>query len=334
MGAIWFDNNRLIPFLSEIIGYKTGLALTKDNFLKIIPDYNQLKTILLENDHMRVRVRSETIQELVQLLMHNLGNTDSPTLDGIIELAIKCSKDPIHTEILQDVVMSLNDLIDKTPDNHSIDPTSAMQEINQKYGLDGVNIFHEYVEAQQAQLHADPWCQYRFIEWKDIVELNDLFKSESLNPSHGKFIDQRFIDYLNHNFSEIDKIHWRKFEQLVAEYFHKMNWKVEIGSGRNDGGIDIRVWSPNNSGGEPTLILIQCKRTKSKVGKVVVKALWADVVNESATSGLIVTTTSLSPGAMKICQARAYDIEEADRKSLKEWLNKMRSPGNGIFMGE
>ena len=48
----------------------------------------------------------------------------------------------------------------------------------------------------------------------------------------------------------------------------------------------------------------QCKRQKEKVGKVVVKALWADVQHEKASPGLIVTTSRLSPGAKEVCAAR------------------------------
>ena len=67
---------------------------------------------------------------------------------------------------------------------------------------------------------------------------------------------------------------------------------------------------------------------------MIVKALWADVVAEGAKSGLIVTTTSLSPGAKKTCVARGYPIDEANRQSLANWLSAMRSPYAGVFMGE
>ena len=79
---------------------------------------------------------------------------------------------------------------------------------------------------------------------------------------------------------------------------------------------------------------MQCKREKSQVGKVVVKALYADVLHEKANSGLIVTTTGLSPGAKKVCTARAYPITGIDRDGLIKWINLMRTPGKGVFMGE
>ena len=76
----------------------------------------------------------------------------------------------------------------------------------------------------------------------------------------------------------------------------------------------------------PPALLVQCKRQKAKVSKVIVKALWADVLHENATSGLIVTTSVLSPGARKVSTARNYPVDEADRETLRQWVHQMRTP--------
>jgi restriction system protein len=96
----------------------------------------------------------------------------------------------------------------------------------------------------------------------------------------------------------------------------------------------MRVWPEKADRQLPPALLVQCKRERKKIGKVVVKALWADVLAERAGSGLIVTTTALSPGAKKVCTARAYRIREADRGTLREWIEAMKTPDRGIFLGE
>jgi restriction system protein len=154
-----------------------------------------------------------------------------------------------------------------------------------------------------------------------------------LETSYGDFIDQRFIDYLERNFGAIDRINWRKFEALTCEFFQREGYHVEIAEGRDDGGIDARVWPDKESLADPPAILVQCKRQKAKVGKTVVKALWADVVDEKASSGLVVTTSALEPGARRVCTARAYPVLEANRATLKEWLKAMRTPLSGVFLG-
>lgn len=67
---------------------------------------------------------------------------------------------------------------------------------------------------------------------------------------------------------------------------------------------------------------------------MVVKSLWADIQEYGAESGLIVTISSLSPGAEKVYTARNYPIPQANRETLKQWVNVMRTPYKGVFMAE
>ena len=75
-------------------------------------------------------------------------------------------------------------------------------------------------------------------------------------------------------------------------------------------------------------------RYKNKIDRTVVKALWADVQWERADSGLIVTTSSIAPGAKDDCIARGYNIKQADKNVISKWLENMRTPGSGVFMGK
>jgi restriction system protein len=86
---------------------------------------------------------------------------------------------------------------------------------------------------------------------------------------------------------------------LSAEFFHRAGFSVELGKGRNDDGIDVRAWKAGADVGGPAQLIVQCKRQKAAVEKVIVKALYADVLNEQAESGIIVTTSRRSPGAKK-----------------------------------
>lgn len=193
-------------------------------------------------------------------------------------------------------------------------------------------IFVEFYEMLQDYLASNPLSAFRTIEWRDTLELDTLFTSESLSVTHGQYLDQRFVDFLERNTNALDFMNWRKFEGLAAEYFAREGYAVEIGSGRADDGVDIRIWEQGTLSSSPPTILVQCKRTRRKVDKLVVKALWADVQDAQAGSGMIVTTTCLSPGARKVCHARAYSIHEADRSTIKAWLNAMRTPYSGVFM--
>ncbi|MCF7675082.1 MAG: restriction endonuclease [Akkermansiaceae bacterium] len=190
----------------------------------------------------------------------------------------------------------------------------------------------EYIESGE---RASPWewCEARLVDWRDTAELCDFFKSESLKCLHGTFFDQRFANYLSRNFEKIGEMNWRKFEGLTAEYFLREGFEVEVGPGRNDGGIDVRVWKPGTLALSPPLIIIQCKRQRHKIEKAVVKSLWADLVDLNAGAGLIVTISSLSPGAETVRLSRSYPIEVANNGHLKNWLERLRTPGTGIYLG-
>jgi restriction system protein len=190
------------------------------------------------------------------------------------------------------------------------------------------------LQGLNEDLHKSSLTQIRRIAWQDVTELAELFESEKLETPHGEFFDQRFVDFLSHNFQSIDQINWRKFEGLTCEFFHRIGLDVEIGKGRNDESVDARIWAKGKRTKKPPLILVQCKRQKDKVGKVVVKALYADVIHAKAKLGLVVTSSALSPGARKVCSARSYPVIESNRDTLKKWIGAMRTPYSGIFLGE
>lgn len=222
---------------------------------------------------------------------------------------------------------------DQTSQAPSLDPRHALEKCLQSFGPRGAQIFIEGIEGLNEDLARSFWGKIRRIEWSDTRQLDELFRSEKLGSLHGNFFDQRFINYLSASFHKIDDIHWRQFEGLACEFFERQGFAVAIGEGRDDGNIDARVWPKSQGLDTPPAILIQCKRQKEKVGKMVVKALYADILDERAASGLIVTTSALQPGADAVCKARAYPITQANRDKLREWLVNMRTPLTGIFMG-
>ncbi|WP_078870885.1 restriction endonuclease [Streptomyces caatingaensis] len=169
--------------------------------------------------------------------------------------------------------------------------------------------------------------------WPDVIELAELFESESVTASCGRFFDQRFVNYLANNYEEIGSVNWRKFEALVAEYFHRAGYEVQLGAGRNDNGVDVRVWESGTGIDEsPPTVIIQCKREKRKISKVVIKALAEDVRWEKAKKGMLVATVDWSPGAREVAKTRSFPLEEVNGDAVHRWLREMRSMGSGLWI--
>ncbi len=330
MGAIHLTREYLLETLIEIVGFKAGLVLAEEGLLKIIGKGWSVADILDPEGPGGGRLRSEEVEEAVAMLLHAVGNTPSPRRTfPTIDMWHRYKGDPASLEVF----MAVGDLFGRwsrkvalvTPADQPHDMTEFVAEAHRRHGGLGLEMALEMLGGINDALHQSPWSRMRAIDWVDEVELRDLFKSEGLEPSHGTFVDQRFVDYLNRNFDEIDAMNWRKFEGLAGEWFVREGFDVTMGAGRGDGGVDLRVHRRHAGADTPALILVQCKRTKKRVDQGVVKAIYADVLHEGAESGLIVTTSGLQPGAERMRMARGYNVEAADRATIREWLTRMRS---------
>lgn len=337
MAGIWVNRSQLIGRASEIVGYKSGLGLTNEEFEDIIPE--NFRNIWIGKSDDLLRIRSEEFESLINFLLYKVGNIESPSnVPSTITLFKKYRNDPDALTMYEELAKSFITFLIKVTKSGSrtknINPEPFVKEAKKKYGLRGVLMSIEIIEGFNLDLHKSPWGNIRQYNWQDVAQLKDLFQSESLETLYGNFIDQRYIDFLSHNFNSIGDINWRKFEAFTCEFFEKQGYYVEIGEGRDDDGIDASVWLKENEQSGPPTILVQCKRYKTKIEKMVVKSLWADIQEYDAESGLIVTTSSLSPGAEKVCTARNYPITQANRETLKQWIKVMRTPYKGIFMAE
>ncbi len=378
MGAIWGRRIEMVTTLSEQVGYKAGVALSRDQMSEFLGDLEG--GFINGPDDDTIRIRAEEYDECLCQLLYSVGNIRSPCImSSISQLYHEVKHDEkllaIYLKLGEDLVAFLSSALhipkespsDSSSDRYdprgqpvspiaaalsismssaaaeveatvqgtkSINPKPFVERARKNYGKTGAAMALAMVQGFNEDLHKSSLSDFRGVEWSDVADLKDLFRSEKLETHHGEFFDQRFVDYLSHNFNSIDAINWRKFEGLTCEFFYRLGLDVEIGKGRDDDSVDARIWTKTKKKQQSPLILVQCKREKAKVGKVVVKALHADVAHEKAKLGLIVTTSALSPGAKKVCSARRYPLIEANRDTLKKWVAAMRTPYTGVFLGE
>jgi restriction system protein len=327
MGALWFDAEVLADSLSETVGYKAGLALSIEQMCDHLWG-TRYPDVILQSEQSVVRLRAEEYEELFYKLLHRIGYTnDEYNGDGTGAYLYHKYKDTaldaylgvatIFNEICQRLIKET-----AAKGSKAIDPRPFLQAAFDKYGELGTQMAMERIQAMNKGLHLSPHNAMRYTEWKNTEELKSLFQGSKNAPAYGEFFDQRFIDYLSNNPDAIGKMHWRKFEEFTAEYFAREGFKVELGPGGNDDGVDVRIWKPDG--------IVQCKRQKDKVERVIVKGLMTDVMFEKADIGLIVTSSELSPGARQTITTRGYPIKEVDKRGVAAWLAELRTPGTGI----
>jgi len=337
VGAIVFRGREFVPSLSETVGYKSGLALDEER-LRALVDAVGYGEYWPNGDDGWYRIRSEEYEELFAAILGRLGaGPPRRIVSPLIDVFHRSKGNPEQLalfEIVADLYTQfLSTATVAAKPGEKLDPRPFLRQAEEQ-GAAGVRMAIELLELTNAHLVQSPWGGIRRVEWADLRELDDLFRSEKLESAHGEYFDQRFVDFLVANFDDVDKINWRQFEGLAAEFFGRAGFAVELGPGRADGGVDIRLWPNETAQGMPPAVLVQCKRQRRRIANTIVKALWADVEHEQAASGLIVTTSSFSPAAREVRTARGYHVAEADRETLRTWISAMRTPGAGVFLGE
>lgn len=337
MGGMNFGPGALADCLSETAGYKAGLALSVDEICDHLAG-TEYPDIVRSSEKFGTRLRSEEYEELFYKLLHRIGYTKDE-YGGAAQAQgkrfHKYRKSGLLkelegvAEIFSSMWMELMDRARATG-SKSIDPSPFLQRCYDEFGQVGFDMGVEQLEILNASVFLNPHSIGRAVEWVDVLALQKLFAGSTDHAAHGKFIDQRYVDYLSRNTNRLSEMHWRKFEELTAEFFHRSGYKVDLGPGSNDDGVDVRVWRENAISSDSPLCIVQCKRQKEKIGRVIVKGLYADVKHEGAEFGVVVTTSELSPAAKNTIIARGYPIQAVEREGVSKWLTALRSPGTGI----
>ncbi|VVE50256.1 hypothetical protein PHO31112_04649 [Pandoraea horticolens] len=311
MGGVVLQPGSLGDGLHETIGYKSGLAVSIADLCDLLSG-TKYPDAILENENGFVRLRSEEIQDLYYQALYKVGYTDKRFNGDGLGLFVY-AKYAEHQCELEGVSKLFVEWLPKMMDvaeragTKKMDPTPLMKEAREKFGVIGLRIAFDRLKAMATASDLDPFAQSQHqSEWLDRLDLAELKKRSEQEPAHGTFFDQRFINFLANNKERIGEIHWRRFEQMSAEFFHRAGYTVEIGAGSNDDGVDIRAWHADaDRSGAPTLI-IQCKRQKEKIDKVTVKGLAADVSYNGANYGVLITSAELSVGAREVVSVRGY----------------------------
>lgn len=120
------------------------------------------------------------------------------------------------------------------------------------------------------------------------------------------------------NLDSIRDLHWRQFEELVAEAFRRDGYTVieNVGAGA-DGGVDIRL----RKGGES--YLVQCKNwRKQRIGVATVREMFGVLVAESARGVFVVCSGTFTAEAVRFAKGKPIHLVDGD--TLMEMVARVR----------
>jgi len=122
--------------------------------------------------------------------------------------------------------------------------------------------------------------------------------------------------------NDVDHVHPRSFESIVAELLKDRGWTVELTKTTHDGGYDVLALRSDALGFVNT-VLVECKLydLHRPVGIAMVDRLMGVRSRENATAGLLVTNSRYSLDAWRAWESRiGRDLKLVDRGELFEWL--------------
>jgi uncharacterized protein YjbI with pentapeptide repeats len=143
-------------------------------------------------------------------------------------------------------------------------------------------------------------------------------------PQVVKNINSELIKYLKKHPHHLHQIHWRTFEELIAELLSSFGWQVELTSPTKDNGYDIFAIFKDNSGIRHNW-LVECKKfnESNKVGIDIVRSLYGVKTDLRVGNALLATTSSFTKGVEDF-KLSHYDFETKDFKGIVEWINNYK----------
>jgi restriction system protein len=97
-----------------------------------------------------------------------------------------------------------------------------------------------------------------------------------------------------------------EFEHLVSNLFGKMGLETKLTRASKDGGVDAVAFDLRPIlGGK---VIIQAKRYKNTVGVSAVRDLYGTMLNEGASKGILVTTSSYGPDAYEFSKDKPMEL--------------------------
>jgi restriction system protein len=174
MGGLWFQRIELASTLSEIVGYKAGLALSSSDIASHLGDYGA-EYMEGEPDDV-LRVRSDEFEDMIARLLYAVGNTEVPhRVFPAVDLYHRFKTAPQGVEKVTQFLEIATELLNaQSGATGQVDLTPVLERASDVMGADGVEIAMAFYEIVQTSIHQSAWSNLRREAWHDVAQLEDL----------------------------------------------------------------------------------------------------------------------------------------------------------------
>lgn len=133
---------------------------------------------------------------------------------------------------------------------------------------------------------------------------------------------------------DLQRLHWREFEELLDAIFKNQGYRTELGPGRNDGGVDLRIYQ--HQAIPEVVTLVQAKKYKDPIGLEPVTSIFGIAAMERARKAMLATTSYFEPKARAWALSTEQNIdlpqvELADAPRISGWCAEIGKYLNQYF---
>ena len=131
-------------------------------------------------------------------------------------------------------------------------------------------------------------------------------------------------EYLHRYPERMSELNWRKYEILIYEILRSQGFNVELGPGRGDGGIDIKMFQRDPIGDVLTAVQVKRYRPDRKITLQAVQALYGAATANDIQNSVFVTTSDYSPSAKKFAARENVSMKLYTSSDVRKWCNQAR----------
>lgn len=153
-----------------------------------------------------------------------------------------------------------------------------------------------------------------YMRWKWICSL-----------VQGEFdaLNEELYDYFGRNPDQLTRLpRGRDLEKLVAELMEAQGFRVELGSGWGDGGVDLRLVQRDPIGDILTLVQVKKHSAHRPIRLGAVQALYGAQRAEEADRSMFVTTSRYLPGAQAFAGRHNVQMELNVSEDVRRWCEE------------
>jgi len=186
---------------------------------------------------------------------------------------------------------------------------SEFRDLLESYGF-------EYDLESRCQLNIYSTCpnlekEYRqYFRWQWICQL--------IVPDCSDIYSELYAHFARKP-EDLQKLHWREYETLLFRIFQNQGFTAELGPGRGDGGVDIKLLHRDPLGDILTFVQAKKYAPHRQIDLTAVQALYGVTVLDEANQGIFVTTSSYAPVTKKFAARTSNKIILKDSSDVSEW---------------